>query len=803
LLLTCAASALLGGGAISGARAANVLLKAPPPPDTGWWYQGYVEFGGRAFINDPSRNLTKSQGGSLAKYYEYSTIKPGPFANGHWAAGTKDGVFDIDFWAKNVGYDDQRYSLGLEKAGEHYLDLGWDQTPHLYSTSAQTLYNGVGTTALTLPPGLANTLRTASGNANPIAPANVATVRSDINAAVHQTDIGIRRDTASVEYRYTPTTAWDFKLNYSDMHRTGTQIDGVVFSAGTSGVVSQVPKPVNDTTQNYGASGEYVGTTPWDKKFSFKAAYSGSTYTDDFTSYTVENPFCLTADTTCARVSAPVARMTLAPSNQANAGAGTFAADLPLQSRYMGTVSYTMMRQNEAFLPFTINPNPALTIGGKQAASLTALPTSSLNGAIDTLLVNNVLTTQITPQLKSKVSYRYYNYDNDTPETVFSNWIVTDVACAGINVNGCGGAGTTAQYAPVRSLAMNYTKQNGGAELVWHPDHKWNVGAAYGVERYDWTRESVDSTTENSANVFADWKPVMWVTGRASWTFGDRREGKYDYPANVGTVQWLTLPNPYNPVTGGSTQIASAYRQFYLDNRKRNKVNFQVGVDVLPGVTVTPSFSLLNDDYNLDPTLEGVTSDHSYHSGVEVAYTMSPATRFLVAYMHELSRMGVTSGVPGTATGNNRMYNMTVQDTVNTVMVGIDHTLIPDKLDLQVSYTLSMAYDSQPLPTSVPDTATQVWANYPDMTSQFTRLDAIAKYHFDDDVVRRLGWRGKVTATFRYAWERSSVGNWQNDMMQTYMYSASNRTVGYMTWLNYDNPNYNVQMVMGSLGFTW
>jgi hypothetical protein len=201
--------------------------------------------------------------------------------------------------------------------------------------------------------------------------------------------------------------------------------------------------------------------------------------------------------------------------------------------------------------------------------------------------------------------------------------------------------------------------------------------------------------------------------------------------------------------------------------------------------------------------LEGVTSDHSYHSGVEVAYTMSPATRFLVAYMHELSRMGVTSGVPGTATGNNRMYNMTVQDTVNTVMVGIDHTLIPDKLDLQVSYTLSMAYDSQPLPTSVPDTATQVWANYPDMTSQFTRLDAIAKYHFDDDVVRRLGWRGKVTATFRYAWERSSVGNWQNDMMQTYMYSASNRTVGYMTWLNYDNPNYNVQMVMGSLGFTW
>jgi Putative outer membrane beta-barrel porin, MtrB/PioB len=208
LLLTCAASALLAAGcAVPWARAADVVLKAtPPPPDSGaWWYQGYLEVGGRAFINDPSRGLTKTQGDSLAKYYEYSTIKPGPFADAHLAGGTKDGVFDVDFWAKNIGYSDQRHGLGIEKAGEQYLNLGWDQTPHIYSTSAQTIYNGVGTTALTLPAGLANTLRTASGNTNPITAGAAANVRADINAAVHQTDIGIRRDTASVEYRYTPT----------------------------------------------------------------------------------------------------------------------------------------------------------------------------------------------------------------------------------------------------------------------------------------------------------------------------------------------------------------------------------------------------------------------------------------------------------------------------------------------------------------------------------------------------------------------------------------------------------------------
>ena len=55
------------------------------------------------------------------------------------------------------------------------------------------------------------------------------------------------------------------------------------------------------------------------------------------------------------------------------------------------------------------------------------LPASSLNGAVNTFLSNNVVTTQITPELKSKLSYRYYNFANNTPELFFPNWTLTDV----------------------------------------------------------------------------------------------------------------------------------------------------------------------------------------------------------------------------------------------------------------------------------------------------------------------------------------------------------------------------------------
>ena len=122
------------------------------------------------------------------------------------------------------------YLLNLSKIGEQYFSFGWDQTPHVYSTSAQTPYLGVGTSALTLPPGLLSKTATSSNIIVPF---------------LHQTDVGIERDTASASYRWTPTEAWDVRADYSHMDRNGTQPAGVVgFSpAGSNVFVSPTQVP--------------------------------------------------------------------------------------------------------------------------------------------------------------------------------------------------------------------------------------------------------------------------------------------------------------------------------------------------------------------------------------------------------------------------------------------------------------------------------------------------------------------------------------------------------------------------------
>ena len=104
----------------------------------------------------------------------------------------------------------ESYWLYASKAGEHYLSVIWDQTPHFYSTSAQTPWFQVGTSFLTLPGGLSGQWR---------APRNHGRRANRHSSLLHPEDIGIQRNTAAVGYRWTPTDAWDFRADYSHMTR--------------------------------------------------------------------------------------------------------------------------------------------------------------------------------------------------------------------------------------------------------------------------------------------------------------------------------------------------------------------------------------------------------------------------------------------------------------------------------------------------------------------------------------------------------------------------------------------------------
>jgi len=857
LLLSCMTGALvIGTGSII--PKAFAAPQAEPVPF--WWFHGELEAGWRTFLNNPQRNGIGYLGqNSLAKYYEYSTIKPGAFLDGHVATGSKDGLYQIDVWAKNVGYSDQKFNVDASQAGTQYFNFEWDQTPHLYSTSAQTLYNGVGTTALTLRPGLGTALYNATGNPTGTATSNLtaaqaSAVQKIINGNVYQTDIGIRRDTGSVQYIWTPTDAWKIDANYSHLHRTGTQIDGVVYTPGTSGARADAIKPVDDTTQNFGLNGEYAGTSPWNQKFNFKLGYGGSVYKDANSSYTVQNPFCQDTGglSACPGTgnsgSFKTEQVPLWPDNQANGFTATLGADLPLKSRYMGTASYTMMRQNQNFLPYSINPSPiGWTAANGNPTSTSSLPASSLNGGTNTLLLNNVVTTQITPDWKSKVFYRYYDYDATTPQLFFKNWVLTDYMAGGTR---------SVDYAPFQAMYQSYTKQNAGVEETWRPTRQWNLGVAYNYEHTNWTNADATATHENSGKVFADWKPLSWVTTRASYQYSARRNENYNDFANLSSIYWPTAINGSTTVAASAVLTNQAYRNLMFADRDRNKAKLFVDVVVAPQFTLTPTAGLQYDHYlnnvnlgslttsctpgspnnciaagtyngvPLNGSQPGLIHNNAWNWGLEGAYVFNSDTTFMVSYTREYrnqetiycgnSAISATTALGGcsaysTGTGNgypSGSNDNTMKDTVDTWIAKVRYAAIPNKLDFDFGYTFSMANSSlSVVPTSVPSTTagvvTVAGGPYPDQKTTYQRFDAISRYKLDQDLVQRIGLQGEVAVKLRYAYERNRVTNWQNDTVQNYMWSTNNQTLGYMTWLAGDNPNYNVHLFAASLVVNW
>ena len=423
------------------------------------------------------------------------------------------------------------------------------------------------------------------------------------------------------------------------------------------------------------------------------------------------------------------------------------------------------------------------------------------------------MTTKITPELTQKLTYRYYEFDNDTPRIIFPQWVSND---------GVGSSSKTGNEGTLSSLTISYIKQDAGYELNWRPSPQWNINAAGGWERYNYTQTDVDATNEFSGKASVDWKPTVWLTARASGSYSDRRYDTYGYNTFVSPVQFPTIDGFGK--TNQNWFYAPAYQQFMFDNRERTKVNLALDIVAFRGVTISPTFKYQDDFYGLNPAnQEGLTDSRITSWGIDVGWVVTPDLSFAASYYwekYDQSLYNYTNSnaalfgyeaQPGTchqppASSTDPLVNCLLITSdkahVNTVTAAMNYAAIPGKLDFDLRYTVSWGVDEERLvtPTAHAFTGcTSCVGVFPNDTTFFERLDAIATYKFDPVWVRSMGFNGDLKAKLRYTWERNGVSNWQNDPLAPFTPTISTNAI----WLGYQNPNYNVQMIAGSLIASW
>ncbi len=200
---------------------------------------------------------------------------------------------------------------------------------------------------------------------------------------------------------FTPTSRWDFDINYRHQAREGNTISsGTFFFDATT-----LAAPVDDSTDELELSALYNGDT-----WQISASYWGVLFDNKVSSLTWDNPY--TAQTP-GMDSGQLAR---APDNESHQFKLAGSAFLPGRTTLTGQISVGQMTQNDTFLPFTTNAQIAAT----------PLPSTSANAKVDTTNLMLRITSSPTRKFSVEGEFRSNERDNRTPEQVF-DYVVTDL----------------------------------------------------------------------------------------------------------------------------------------------------------------------------------------------------------------------------------------------------------------------------------------------------------------------------------------------------------------------------------------
>ncbi len=292
--------------------------------------------------------------------------------------------------ADHLGRDDQRLFGDFRVDRKLKISFVWDEVPLNYSGDTRTLYmvQSPGTLRLvdSLQGGIEGgrfTLADVVGQAVPFA-------------------VSSYRHVAAVDLVYNATRELRLKARVMRTDRKGTM--PYIGSFGFSDAV-ELAAPIDTRTTDVEAGLE------WNNPYAaLRVGYNGSTFDNHVPTLVWDNPLKLTDSTASNNYSNGLGtsqgRAALPPSNTMHGitTAGSFR--LPGNTRISATVTAGAWNQNEVLLPITINT----------AVPAAPLPRETAEAEARTLAMTYGLTSRPNQYLWFNARYRYYDYNNRTPE---------------------------------------------------------------------------------------------------------------------------------------------------------------------------------------------------------------------------------------------------------------------------------------------------------------------------------------------------------------------------------------------------
>lgn len=663
------------------------------------------------------------------KFGEYTGLEEeGPFAIGNLLVRWRDAYDDdsaryFEFTGLNLGLDYRSIHLEYGDQGRYGLYFDYDQIPRFQLDDARTPYTGVGSGRLTLPEGWVAAPTTQGMTA--------------LDERLRSIDIETERQRFDGGLTWHPAQDWTLQTSFRHERKDGLDTIGGAFgiNGGNPSAVI-LPEPIDYQTNIFGVSLGYVG-----QRAQFQLGYELSLFNNQEPSLTFQNPYSE------AGRGAPWASVTgfptgfgqfaLPPDNEAHHITFSGGYNLGNRTRATANVAYGRMLQDEAFLSFSAIP-------ALNASVTTPLPRGSLDGRIDTLLVDLGIASRPLPKLDLRANYRYEDHDNKTPRDIY-------VRIAGdAQTQPEGIANANARINLPYSFEKHKVSLDAGYRLL--PWSKLALGYEY--DQRDRELQEVDKTREHTVRAKASAAPFDFADGWIEYSHAFRDGSSYVDNAiflDSHTSAFLeTLP------ADERFENHPALRKFHLADRDRDSIHGVVTFIPHERVTLGLDGRYVLDDY--DDSVLGLEENRIISATVDASYSPRPGMTGYAFLTYENLRYEQRGHQHNPAflpslTDPAQRWSIDTEDEVFTTGIGLDWALIKDKLDLGVEYTFSTADTHiQPMAGSA-----LTAAPLPDVESTLHRVGVRLDYKLKENLSARFGYRYETLDTEDFALDGIAV----------------------------------------------
>ncbi|HUP62832.1 MAG TPA: MtrB/PioB family outer membrane beta-barrel protein [Thermoanaerobaculia bacterium] len=779
-----------------------------------------------------------------SKFNEYRDLDNGLRLFGlRYRGYTPDSGRFIEAVGTNLGLDDQSFKARAGRYGTWSAALEIDSLPHRLTNDAFSPYTDAGDGLFTVP-GVVGILTTTADNVNFRASdmlENDSRIAAYLNQNLHALpQIGTDNNRMSLQLTYSPVAAIDARLTASRRTREGEKITyGPLGDRPPRTMNVELPEPIDhsETTLQFdlGYANRFfdLNLEIFAPEFSndidsmrWQSIYFGPD-ADGAADY--NNDIILAGNAIVRRAVSTFGQRALPPDNRFTNTTLTFGANTALNGRFTATAAMGRLRQDETLLPYSYS---TLT---KDWNSTGKLPRLSAEAAIDTFLLDLQYTFAPLRGLRVRPFFRSYNLDNDTPEDQW--WYVTQDAAS--NTTG------SATFMNKRiNRAYDSDRRNLGVEGTWQKK-SLTLGLTIEQEAIDRGHREAD-TEETIIRARASYRPLQWLSLRGRAAFGQRDADGYDFRSELSSYWYTSAENG----TGTNNPAFSFtnhpdMRRFDVSDRERSELDLTASATASPTLSFSATWSRRENDFDSDVTpvqpLAGTSFGAANETtlGIQLGLLSQDTSRFSFdANWNPNDRWGATAfvslesidldqrgtefsedlrttaqtpriGTPGQSwVDPANLWRAGNEDETTTFGVGLNYSIIPDRLTLTADYsrsngTVDIGYSGfgsdQPL-----DTIYYAFRS-PETVEHVQRIANLA-------IEYRLP-RGFVLG-LRYLFDDYDVKDWMQEPQGEWVDVVSNNFVRDSTrdnrWGNrlprlvgYLGPSYSANVGFLTLGYSW